>query len=161
MSAYCTVDRIQNLMARHELRDGTKPNPTQIEAIIEDASAEVEMYLASSGYDVPVTAPANFLAWVGLVVQYGSLAAVLKSMFPEAQTAGDNGAPVIPAYAFWEKRYQGAIKMILDRKISIPGAGMGNATLARNYLTDNPDNDPTQDGDTYGQQPYFSMQKEW
>lgn len=160
--SYTTTEVVQGLMARINnnapISTQTSPNVTQVQAMIAGVSAEVDMHLASSGYVVPVTTPDVMVTWLGQVTAYGVVAEVLKSQFPETQVA-PNGGPVIPAYAFWETRYQNALKAIDNRTIVSGDAAMSGASLARTYQTDNPENIPWEDGTPHDQQPYISMQK--
>lgn len=169
--SYTSLTSVQALMARINqnaaFSSATAPTSTQITTMITDLSAEIDMTLASVGYTVPVTAAGTFLTYLGLVCQYGVVAEVLKAMFPES-TANPNGGPVIPAWAFWEKRYQDALTKLGTRKIVDPTAPMSSDSLARSYLTDYPDNSGADGNDGFtgpafgqGDQPVFAMGQEF
>lgn len=133
----------------------TYPTETQLTELILETSAEIDMALGSVGYTIPVTTPASAVSWLKAICNYGAAAEALKSAFPES-IQSTNGGPIVPAYAFWEKRYQDALAMIRSREMVLAGAPMANGSLAETYLTDNPDNDPFNDGFEDGQQPIFS-----
>lgn len=132
------------------------PNSTQLLALIGETSSEIDIVLSSVGYTTPVSAPTAAVNYLKLVCEYGVAAEVIKIAFPEAQTQNNNTA-VLGAGDFWEKRYQNALDRLLSRDLVLVGVDMGNSSLASTYLTDNPDNDPFEDGFTDGQQPVFSM----
>lgn len=124
---------VQGLMGKFTISAGSIPTTTQAQRIIDEVSAEVDAHLLGIGVTVPVTAPAQFLGWLGLVNAYGATAAVLKSMFPAA-----TGPAETPAYAFWEARYKAALKSIDDLSI-IPGDVVATHRIAPStYLTRNP-----------------------
>lgn len=169
--SYTSLSSVQALMARINANAAfsasTAPTSTQITVMLADISAEIDMTLASVGYTVPIVTAGTFLTYLGLVCQYGVVAEVLKSAFPESQSS-PNGGPVIPTYAFWEKRYQDALTKLGSRAIVAPDAGMANGSQARNYLTDNPDNAGADEADGFegegwgvNQQPIMSMNREF
>ncbi len=134
----------------------TIPTELQLLAFIEETSAEIDMALGSVGYVTPVTTPASAVTWLKAVCNYGVAAEALKAAFPES-VQSSNGGPVIPAYAYWEKRYQDALALIREGSMSLPDAPTTGAQDAQTYLTDNPDNNPFEDGTSEGQQPIFSL----
>lgn len=166
--SYTTVSKVQSLQAainkNAAFSVSTAPTIVQVQQFIDGISAEIDMHLGSAGYSIPATTPASFVTWLDQANQYGAIAMVLKAEFPETQ-GGTNGNPIIPAWSFWEKRYQDALTDIDKRVIVVPGASMGNITLPSTYLTDNPTN-PGPDGSDgftgvgYGDQdqPVFGMQ---
>jgi hypothetical protein len=133
----------------------TTPTSTQVDTFRTQIAAELDMHLGSVGYVVPVV-DATFAVWLSLAESEGVAAMVLKAFAPES-VVSENGGPVIPAYAFWELRYRASLKAIDDRKISSETAATTGTNLARTYLTDNPTNNPFEDGSTEGQQPLASM----
>lgn len=159
MSAYATPSQVQALIHaayKSGFSADTAPTTTQLDALLLMVAAEINVHLGSVGFDVPVVTPATFAAWLGLVNAEGVAAIALKALAPGSQSSS-NGGPVVPAYAFYEKRYQDALKMIDKRDLTFPGVSVGNAVLSSTYLMDNPDNDPLTDGFTSGQQPRFSI----
>jgi hypothetical protein len=167
--AYCSLAQVQELMAgvgqNAAFSGSTAPKDTQVTDMMAGVAAEIDMHLSSVGYTVPATTPAEFVVWLAQVNADGAVARVLKSAFPNS-IVSQNGGPVIPAYAYYEKKYQDALRAIDERTVSPAGASVGSAMLARTYLTDNPLNtgndgaDGFQDAD-WGQadQPAFSMQR--
>lgn len=166
--SYTSLASVQALMARINenaaFSGSTAPTSTQITTMIADLSAEIDMHLASAGYVTPVASPATAVTWLGLVCQYGVVAEVLKAMFPESQQSS-GGGPVVPAYAFWENRYQKALTLIDSRTMAMPGVDRGDGSiLPSSYLSENPNNggldgsDGVQ-GSNWGEggQPVFGM----
>src|SRR3990172_3006554 len=109
--AYAVLADVQALFPKFTVGAPTKPTTTQATAIINDVSAEIDAAPAGADYAVPVASPTWFVDYLGLVNQYGAAAAILKAMFPEAAGASDQ-APAV--YAFWEARYQRAMKALRD-----------------------------------------------
>lgn len=133
--AYADLDDVQGLIAKWPVGTTTTPTIDQATAIIGDVSYEIDAALSANGIAVPITTPAWFTGWLSLANQYGAAAAILKSMFP-----GQSGPDETPAYAFWESRYQKALKGIKDGSLIPPGLATNEATVAPStYLTRNPD----------------------
>lgn len=136
---YTTNADVLKLFARIPFDEQTKPTETQIDDIIVDTSAEIDIVLATAGYAVPPTG--TLLAYVAVLCGYGVAAQVLKSAFPES-TQSQNGGPVIPAYAFWEKRYQDGLKLLLTGDLIDPDAPISGSEASvrpSTYNTRNPD----------------------
>ncbi|KKL13739.1 hypothetical protein LCGC14_2522730, partial [marine sediment metagenome] len=132
--AYADLDDVQGLIAKWPIGTTTTPTMTQATAIINDVSFEIDAALSANGIAVPVTTPAWFVSWLSLANQYGAAAAILKSMFP-----GATGPDETPAYAFWESRYQKALKGIKDGSLIPPGQANEATVAPSTYLTRNPD----------------------
>ncbi len=133
--AYADIADVNGLIAKFPPSATSAPTTTQATALITEIDNEVNVALSSVGVTVPVTAPAYFLGWLGLVVSYGAAAAILKSMFPAS-----SGPAETPAYSFWEKRYQEALKQIrsgdaIPDEITAGGLYAAPST----YFTRNPD----------------------
>jgi len=134
--AYATQAATQGLMAKFALSPSSTPTDAQATAIITSTSSEIDVVLATRGLTVPLTAPQYFVDYLADVNEWGAAAAILKSMFP-----GSTGPSETPAWAFWEKRYQDALKGLKDGSL-IPAdvVPTGNAVIAAStYLTNNPD----------------------
>src|SRR3990167_10860939 len=93
---YSDAADVNRLIAKFPPGAATAPTETQATALITDIDNEVNVALSSVGVTVPVTAPAYFLGWLGLVVSYGAAAAILKSMFPGSAGAHDDHPPIYP-----------------------------------------------------------------
>jgi hypothetical protein len=134
---YGVICDVEGLMAQFTISGTTKPDDTKAGVILDDVSDEIDVVLAAYGLTVPVTAPAYFLAWLGLLNAYGATAAILKSMFPGSTGPGEN-----PAWAFWEKRYREGLAGLKDGSL-IPGEAVPAAAFPdpSTYLTRNPDQD--------------------
>jgi len=92
-------------MAQFSIGASTKPTTTQATSFVDEIDAEINVLLEKHSVTTPVTSPAAFLTWLGNVSANGATATVLKSMFPDATGPGET-----PAYSFFEKRYQDALK---------------------------------------------------
>lgn len=135
--SYGTMADVQELIAQFTIGVTSTPTTTQATAIITDISNEIDVALSAAGVTVPVTTPAYFLDWLGLLNAYGAAAAVLKSMFP-----GTTGPDETPAYAFWEARYQDGLKTIRNGSGIPAGTTAGaNAVMPSTYLTRNPNSE--------------------
>ena len=132
---YAELSDVQALLAKFTVGGTTKPTITQATAMISDVSLEVDAALAGAGFAVPVTTPTWFVNYLGLINQYGAAAAILKSMFSDS-----SGPDETPAYAFWESRYQKALKALRDGSAIPPGLAAGSAQVTPStYFTRNPD----------------------
>lgn len=108
MPTYTTADRVRALCKRLPAFSASSTiTTTEVEALIDDHEAEVNVALARYGYTVPVTSPAALETWLGKVVTEGVAAAVLKSLYQES-----TGPNAESAWSVWEKRYQDALKAI-------------------------------------------------
>lgn len=141
--SYTTASSVQALMARLHLNvafsTGTTPTLAQVNTMITDIAAEIDVHLASKGYTVPITTPAYLLTWAGDLNSWGAAAIALKAYAPE-QTQVQNGGPVIPAYAFYEKKYQDALKLIDSGELTIAAAEAASPVVGpSSYFTLNPD----------------------
>lgn len=161
--SYATSAQVLGAMGKFTLGASTTPTLTQANTLIDDVSKEIDAILVGLGVAVPVTAPAAFLAYLATVNEYGATAAILKAMFPGAAGPGEN-----PAFAFWEKRYQGALTDLRNGRTLDGSLVTSGVNLASTYLTDNPDNGGADEADGFsgagwgtGQQPIFSMQREF
>jgi len=135
MAAYATLDDVRGLIGQFTIDATSKPTATQAQVIVDDTADEIDVRLAGAGFLVPVTAPAYFLDWLGLLNGYGAAAAILKSKLPDATGQGDT-----PAYAFWEARYQAGLDDISSGTVGIPDAATGTGLiLPSTYFTRNPD----------------------
>lgn len=115
--SYATLAETQQLISKWTLGATTTPTATQAQAIVDEISYEVDAKLAAGNVStIPVTEPAYFLGYLKLVNMYGAAAAILKSMFPASVGAGET-----PAWAFWESRYQKALKALEDGSALPPG----------------------------------------
>lgn len=135
--AYTTLDDVRSLIAQFTVDASSKPAATQVQAMTEDISTEIDSVIAAAGYAVPVTAPSWWINWLALLNAYGAAATALKSMFPGASGVGEN-----PAYAFWEQRYKDGLVRLADGSAIPPAVARSVAAVgASTYLTRNPDAD--------------------
>lgn len=133
--AYCDTDDAQALLPKFTLSASTKPTTTQVTQFCDDISAEVDIYLARAGVTVPVTTPTTLMTWLRKVTADGVAAMTLKAMFPDQL-----GPAETPAYAFFEKRYQDALKLMKDGDFISSIVGTSSDLLdVSTYFTRNPD----------------------
>ena len=126
--AYSTVDQVRSRMAQFSIGTSTKPTTAQVTTFLDEIDSEINVILTGHGIETPVTTPADFVTWLSNVAANGVTALVLKSMFPNTVGPGET-----PAWAFFEKRYQDALKMLREGGV-IPGAD----SQASTYFTRNP-----------------------
>lgn len=131
--AYSVETDVEALVAKFTVDGSSKPNSTQVSAIIDMVDADIDVALAASGVTTPVTSPTAAMNWLKKVSAEGTAAMVLKSMFPDVV-----GPAETPAYAFWEKRYRESLKMI--QNMTFLSSIFGNSLVyPGTYLTRNPD----------------------
>lgn len=142
---YATLDTVQGMMAQYPITPFSAVNETQATAIIADISAEVDVALSAAGVSTPVATPATFVEWLGRLNAYGATATILRSMFPGGPMMARGVRPdmlptEMPAYVFWEQRYQAGLQGIRDGTM-VPAdvTDNSNFVLPSTYLTRNPD----------------------
>lgn len=133
--AYCTTSDVQALLPKFVLSTTTKPTLTQVEQFCDDVAAEIDIYLARGGASTPVSTPTTLVTWLRKISGAGVAAMTLKAMFPDQL-----GPAETPAYAFFEKQYQDALKLMKDGDFisSIVGTS-GDLSDVSTYFTRNPD----------------------
>lgn len=132
--AYCTVDDVRALIAKFTVGDTSRPTTTQATSFVDQIAGEIDLYISVLGVTVPITSPAVLVTWLEKVNAEGAAATVLKAMFPDVSGTGET-----PAYAFFEKRYNEALKLIKQGDIISDLIGTGDANSPSTYLTENPD----------------------
>lgn len=110
---YCVIAAIQRLTPKRTFTASSTPTTTQVESIIDDIAAEIDAALNTRGYTVPVTSPAAFLTFLGVVNAYGAAALAEAGMFPETVQAG-----YTPHWRIMEDKYQGWLKDLKEGKLS-------------------------------------------
>lgn len=106
--AYTDTTAVNGVLGDHAATSGSTPGLTQLSAIIEGISSQIDVCLKSVGVaSVPVTSAADstFATFLAEVNKWGATAEFLKGMFPEATGPGEN-----PAFAFWQKKYDDVLK---------------------------------------------------
>lgn len=155
--AYAVISDVQGLNAKRTVYSAsTAPTATQVTQFIAQISAEIDAVLAQNAIATPVTSPASYLVFLGLVNAWGAAALAEAAAFPEF----DGGPANTPQSMRYWGMYQSALKGINDGTMIDPAtAGSGSDTLARTYRMDNTDDlgFDGSDGFTDGQQPAFSM----
>lgn len=154
MSAYSTVGKCAGRMAQYGgLSASTHPTVDEATDILEDIASQINAVLASKGLSVPVTAPAQFVTFLGAVNTWGAVAEILKSRFPDATGPGET-----PAYALFERRYQDALKGLADGSLIPSDVGRSEAAKPSTYFTRNPDTDEDLGANA---EPLFTMDMQW
>lgn len=107
---YATTDTVNGLLGVHAATATTPVTLTQLESMIEGVSFQMDFVLR--GVDVDLDSlEDDFQSYLAQVNAWGAAAEYLKASFPEASGLGES-----PAYAFWEKKYQDAIKAFRMRQ---------------------------------------------
>ncbi len=136
MADYTTTDRVRTLCKRLPAFGATSTmTDTEVESLIDDHEAEINVALSKHGYAVPVTSPAYLATWLGKVATEGVAAAVLKSYYQDS-----SGPNAESAWSVWEKRYAEALKAIRADDM-IPGVtdeagARGVSSFATDYADD-------------------------
>ena len=134
--SYCQLSDVSSLIARFGVNVSSTPTSTQAQAINNDVGYELDVAIEGAGFLTPIT-DVKFGWYLLALNAYGSAAAILKSMFPDAKGPGET-----PAYAFWEARYQLGLKGVKDGTLIPPGLPRNARFVAPvTYLTLNPDQD--------------------
>ena len=157
--SYCAIGDVQALnTTRDTYSASTNPSSTQVGTFITNIAAEIDAALAANRVLTPVTAPASFLTFLLHLNALGAAALAEEAAFPEF----DGGPGTTTQGQRYYKQYQDGLKGLKDGSLIDPSAATAStSTLARTYQTDNPANDPTNDGTSPNHQPLFSMSKEF
>jgi hypothetical protein len=139
--AYTTEVEVEALVANAgDFGAATKPTSDQLTVIIDEIASEINTHLAARGITVPFVSSGSgeqdeFATFLSAVNAWGATASALKSRYPDVFGPGE-----IPAYAFWEKKYQAALDDI-DEGVGIPTSVASSAAIASpsTMNTRNPD----------------------
>ena len=135
--AYATEADVEALMAQVTISATTSLTSTELAIIIDDVAGEIDTALASQDVVVPVTAPTYVLNWLEGVNSMGATARALRSLFPDVAGMGEQ-----PAFAFWQRLYDNALKGIRDGSMIPPDLARSDTSVAPStYLTRNPDDE--------------------
>lgn len=134
---YATITQVESYNPqRGRYTAGTVPTLAQVEAFIEQIADHIDSVLAAQGVSVPVTAPANFLSWLGRLNALGAAAQAELAAFPEVQT--NLGGSF--SGARYQRMYDDGIKQLIAGSAIPPTAGTAGARItATAYGVDNPD----------------------
>lgn len=151
MASYANTDDVNVLMGPHRISETTKLNLTDLQKLLANVDADINTRLVAFGVSVvPVVDPA-FKLYLKTIETWSAAAQAFKIQFPEAVGPGEQ-----PAYAYWEKRYQEALKMLTSVGSGlIPEDLMGTTGQASSYFTRNPDEEEEL-GDLAGR-PHFTV----
>lgn len=111
--AYAAITDVQALCPqRPTYSSTTKPTSTQVEGFITSIASEIDTALAGRGLTVPVTTPAEFLAYVTHINALGAASLAERAMFPAAVGPG-----ATPSSAVLWKQYQDGLKYLKEGKV--------------------------------------------
>ena len=149
--AYAQVDDVQGRMAHSAIDATSTASSDQVERFLGDCAAEINAALSVRGVAVPVTTPLWYLDDLRSINADGATALTLRAIYPDTRGPGE-----VPAYAYFQKRYEMALAMIKDGSTVPAGlpAGAGR-TFSSNYFTRNPQEEETL-GDLEGE-PLFKI----
>lgn len=135
--AYASVSDVTARLGRFDAPGGsTQPSETEVEAMLDEMSGELDAILATRGVATPVTTPTSFVDWLGSVVAAGVTAQALAIRFPN--DLGSEGAGW--AVAYWTDRWDKGVAGLKDGSMVPPElADSASRILPSSYLSDNPD----------------------
>lgn len=116
--AYAVIAGVQALNPKRTYGASTTPTTTQVEGFITDIAAELDTVMAGRGLGVPVTTPAEFLAYVTHLNELGAAALAERAMFPEQSGAGMTASGT----ELW-RQYQAGLKYLRDGKLPVSMSG--------------------------------------
>lgn len=80
---------------------------SEVDAIIDEIEADIEVALGGQGVALPVTTPPSLVTWLGKLATDGAAATVLKAWFQDS--GGSNSES---AWSVWENRYKDGLARI-------------------------------------------------
>ncbi len=86
--AYCTITDLQGVNPKRTYSATSTPTQTQVETHIANIAAEIDTVLLGRGLTVPVTTPAQLVAFLKQTNAVGAAAMAEFGMFPEASGMG-------------------------------------------------------------------------
>lgn len=90
--AYCTITDLQLFNSKRTYSATTTPTTAQVNSIIDQVAAEIDMALSIQGYTVPVTTPTAMTNFLKFLNALGAAAYTEDSMFPETAETGEKAA---------------------------------------------------------------------
>jgi len=140
--AYADTDDVNGVLGAQAATASTAVTLTQLGVIITGISSQMDTVLKAAGVaSVPVSSgtDSTFATYLVAVNTWGAAAEYLKGVFPEATGPGEN-----PAFAFWDRKYQGALKAWRDGD-DIPVGLLGGSADPdpSTYFTRNPQQEET------------------
>lgn len=142
--SYCSTTDVNALLGPHRITATTEVTLTELGLMITGISAQLDTALRRAGALVVPAVDATLLSYLSTVCSWGSAAEALKAQFPEAVGAGES-----PAYAFWQKKYDAALKD-LQEGTDIEVTLLGTTKQASSYFTENT-TDELVPGETIGE----------
>ncbi len=144
--AYATMTDVNAYLGKTPVTTTSKPTSTQAATLLAGVDGELNVRLATVGLVTPFVSDSSavqdqFAAWLLAVECWGTAATILRDLLP-AQ-AGPNGGTL---WGFYEKKYQEALKGILDLSLVPVALGPVKQTAEpASYGTRFPD-EPPEDG---------------
>ena len=135
--SYSTTAEINRLLGPHAVTASTPVTTTDVDNMRASLSDFIDGELSALGVStVPVT-NAVVMATLAGIESWGVTAQVLKALFPEATGAGEQ-----PAFAYWQKLYDEAMKELPEMVKGWAKGGLVIATKVSevtSYFTENTD----------------------
>lgn len=151
--SYCTITDIRALNPQRTYSAVTTPTATQVEAYITQIAGELDATLLGRGLSVPVSTPAEFVAFLLQLNAVGAAARAEQAMFPEAKGLGTTPA----AQVLW-KQYQDGLKWLREGKLPTGTTAEALPFSFRDKHVGTED-EPSEDYDW--QKPKFGMSREF
>lgn len=112
MGNYAALDDVQRQIPEFSILPTSKPTEDQVEAMIEEAEAEIDSYLTDQGYTVPVTGARAILMLRGLTARRVA-ADVLLIAYPQS---GEN-----QKVRAWLERWEAFTMALKQGRLTLPG----------------------------------------
>lgn len=106
------------------LSSSTRITADQLEDMIADVEAEIDVALMSLSYAAPYTEAGAFLTWLSKLATEGAASTLLKAWFTD--TAGPNSES---SWSVYERRYRDGLKAIRDRSMVPTAIGESSGAL--------------------------------
>jgi len=133
--SYSTTAEINRLLGPHAVTASTPVTTTDVDNMRATMADFIDGQLSSLGVStVPVT-NAIVMATLAGIESWGVTAQVLKALFPEAIGPGEQ-----PAFAYWQKLYDNAMKDLSAMVVGWAKGGLVTATKVSevsSYFTEN------------------------
>jgi len=130
--SYCSLTDVQELTPKFTFNATSTPTQTQVESLITKIAVEIDAALEVQGITIPVTEPANFVAWLKNLNALGVAYRAMQGMFPS--TAEKDS---LPAWQTYRKDYREGLDAI--RKGEMPASVTSSPASVGAYYTDSAD----------------------
>jgi len=145
--AYSTTAEINRILGPHAVTATTPVTTTDVDALRATISGVIDGELSALGVSTVPVANAVVMATLAGIESWGVTAQVLKALFPEATGPGEQ-----PAFAYWQKLYDEAMKGLSKMVAGWAKGGLVTTTGAKvvsGYFTEHTE-DEAELGDLEG-----------